>query len=45
MGFIMDTPLLSLLEFQEKMAPMPMPAAEQVDGLLRQVHGSDGRHA
>jgi beta-glucosidase len=44
MGFIMDTPLLSLLEFQEKMAPMPMPAAEQVDGLLRQVHGSDGRH-
>lgn len=38
MGFLMETPLLSLLHFQEGM--LPMGADELVDGLLQQVHGT-----
>lgn len=37
MGFLMETPLLSLLHFQEHL--LPMGADELVDGLLQQVHG------
>ncbi len=36
-GFMMEMPLLSLLEFQER--DLPMPASAIVDGLLRQTHG------
>jgi beta-glucosidase len=35
-GFILEMPLLSLLEFQE--GALPRPAAEIVDDLLKQVH-------
>ena len=37
MGFLLETPLLSLLHFQENL--LPMGADELVDGLLYQVHG------
>jgi len=37
MGFLLETPLLSLLHFQESL--LPMGADELVDGLLQQVHG------
>lgn len=37
MGFLLETPLLSLLHFQE--SALPMGADELVDGLLQQVHG------
>ena len=37
MGFLLETPLLSLLHFQESL--LPMGADELVDGLLYQVHG------
>ena len=37
MGFLMDTPLLSLLSFQESV--LPAPAEVIVDGLLAQVRG------
>lgn len=37
MGFLLETPLLSLLHFQE--GALPMGADELVDGLLQQVHG------
>ena len=36
LGFLMDMPLLSLLQFQEN--TLSMPADELVDDLLRQVH-------
>jgi beta-glucosidase len=36
MGFLLETPLLSLLHFQE--SALPMGADELVDGLLQQVH-------
>ncbi len=36
LGFIMQTPLLSVLGFQE--SALPMPADDLVDGLLAQVH-------
>jgi len=36
-GFMMEMPLLSLLQFQE--AGLPMPADAIVDGLLQQAHG------
>ena len=36
MRFLMETPLLSILHFQE--SSLPMPADELVDGLLAQVH-------
>lgn len=36
MGFLMDTPLLSLLSFQESV--LPAPAEVIVDGLLAKVH-------
>jgi len=35
MGFLLDMPLLSVLNFQE--SDLPMPADEIVDALLRQV--------
>jgi beta-glucosidase len=35
MGFLLDTPLLSLLAFQE--SALPVPPEEIVDGLLGQV--------
>lgn len=38
MGFLMETPLLSLLHFQEHL--LPLGADELVDGLLQQVHGA-----
>jgi len=37
MGFLMETPLLSLLHFQEN--ALPVPPDDLVDDLLRQVHG------
>ena len=37
-GFIMEMPLLSLLQFQEKV--LPLPAEDLVNGLLRQVDGT-----
>jgi beta-glucosidase len=37
MGFLLETPLLSLLHFQE--SALPMGADELVDGLLYQIHG------
>ena len=36
-GFLMQTPLLSVLHFQE--GALPMPADDLVDGLLARVHG------
>ena len=36
MGFLKETPLLSILHFQE--SALPMPADDIVDGLLAQVH-------
>lgn len=38
MGFLMETPLLSILHFQEQM--LPTSADELVDGLLSQVRGT-----
>lgn len=38
--FLLETPLLSLLHFQE--SDLPMGADELVDGLLQQVHGRQG---
>ena len=38
LGFMMDMPLLTLLQFQEN--TLSMPADELVDDLLRQVHGT-----
>ena len=38
LGFLMETPLLSILHFQE--SALPMPADELVDGLLAQAHNS-----
>ncbi len=38
LGFAMDMPLLSLLQFQQSM--LPMPADELVDGMLAQVHAA-----
>jgi beta-glucosidase len=40
-GFMMEMPLLSLLQFQE--AGLPMPADAIVDTLLQQAHGMAGR--
>lgn len=37
-AFLLEMPLLSILDFQEKF--LPSPAEEIVDGLLAQVHGS-----
>ena len=37
MGFMMEMPLLSLLQFQE--GGLPMPADVIVDALLGQAHG------
>jgi len=34
-GFMLDMPLLSILEFQE--SALPVPADDMVDGLLMQV--------
>jgi beta-glucosidase len=36
-GFMMEMPLLSMLQFQE--SHLPKPSHEIVDGLLKQVHG------
>jgi beta-glucosidase len=38
-GFFMETPLLSLLHFQE--SALPMPPEDLVDGLLAQVHSGE----
>ena len=40
-GFMMEMPLLSLLQFQE--GGLPMPADVIVDGLLQQAHGLAAR--
>ncbi len=41
LDFMMDMPLLSLLQFQEH--TLSIPADELVDEMLRQVHGESGR--
>jgi beta-glucosidase len=37
-GFLMEMPVMSLLQFQERV--LPMPAGEIVDSLLKKVHGT-----